>query len=184
MTPPSLPDDLDDLYLNQQRREKELYRSRLVHYHYVNNVKEYNKFYYTALMDPMGTLRRRLFTYASHPWEGETLELKVALIEAMKKWDALTGQSPPCPIMFDAEDINETMKLDAKRELMDADLEWCERIFGLRMGSWVRTDRYEEVLARAKHLKKDMLSAAEFEEERAQIAAHWFLDDMDESKYN
>lgn len=100
---------------NQQNREKELYRRRLVHYHYVKNTEEYNELHCAALADPMGVLRRRLFTYASDPWEGETLALKVALIEATGNWETLTGGGLPCPVVFDAEDVRETMKLDVRQ---------------------------------------------------------------------
>lgn len=82
MTRPSLPEKSDALDETQQSGEMELYRRRLVHYHYVKNTAEYNELHYAALTDPMGMLRRRLFCHASDPWEGETLALKVALIQA------------------------------------------------------------------------------------------------------
>ena len=42
-------------------------------------------------------LRRRLFDHSNAPWEGETLALKVALIEAMEKWETLAGGGLPWP---------------------------------------------------------------------------------------
>jgi hypothetical protein len=123
MTWPSLLEKLDDLDENQQSREMELYRRRLVHYHYVKNTEEYNKLHYAALTDPMGVLRRRLFGHASDPWEGETLALKVALIEATKDWKTLTGGGLPCPVVFDPDDVRETMKLDAEQKEADECLE-------------------------------------------------------------
>ena len=79
MTWPSLPESLDDL-------DEELYHRRLVHYHYVKSTEEYNELHYAALADPMGMLRRRLLCYASDQWEGETLALNVALIDATENW--------------------------------------------------------------------------------------------------
>jgi len=38
-------------------------------------------------------------------------------------------------------------------------------------------------MARSKKLKEDGLAAAESEEERPQVAAHWPFDDMDEEEY-
>ena len=73
-------------------------------------------------MDPIGMLRRRLFRYASDPWEGETLALKVALIEATKNWESRMGGSP-CPIVFDNKGVCETMELDAKQSGADKILE-------------------------------------------------------------
>ena len=69
--------------------------------------------------------RRRLFCHVSDLWEGRNpLALKVALIEATKNWETLTGErGPPCPVIFVTEDLCEAMKLDAKQRMklwMDA----------------------------------------------------------------
>jgi hypothetical protein len=80
----SLPENLYNLDKAEQSRAKEIYHRRFVHYHYIKNTEEYNELHYEALTDPVGILRRRLFHYAGDPWEGETLALKVALIEATR----------------------------------------------------------------------------------------------------
>lgn len=183
MTRPSLPENFGDLDENQQSREEELYRRRLVHYHYTKNTEEYNGLHHAALVDPIGALRRRLFSHASDPWEGETLALKVALIEATENWETLTGGDPPCPVMFDAQDVRETMKLDEVQRGTDETLEACQNIIGFGPEGWVPAGHYEEAMARSKKMKEDGLATVESEEERAQIAAHWPLDNMDEEKY-
>jgi len=93
MTRPSLPENLDNLDKAEKNRTKELYHRRLVHYHYVKSTEECNKLHHAALMDHMGVLRRRLFCHvgAGDPWEGGTLALKVALIEAMENWEEAYG---------------------------------------------------------------------------------------------
>jgi hypothetical protein len=183
MTRPLLPENLDDLDETQQSREKELYRRRLVHYHYVKNTEECNEVHYAALSDPIGILRRRLFCHASDPWEGETLVLKVALIDATERWETLTGGGPPCPVAFDAEDVRETRELDTKQRGADETLEVCQNMIGFGPEGWVPVNRYEEAMTRSKQLKEDALASAESEEERAEIAAHWIWDDMDEKEY-
>jgi hypothetical protein len=183
MTRPSLPENLDDLDETEQSREKELYRRRLVHYHYLKNAEECNVLHYAALMDPMGMLRRRLFCHASDPWEGETLALKVALIEATENWETLTGGGAPCPVVFDAEDVREMRELDEVQRGVDETLEACRNMIGFGPEGWVPTEYYEEAMARSKHLKEDVLAEARSDEERAEIAAHWLMDDMDEEKY-
>jgi hypothetical protein len=185
MTQPSLPEDLDNLDETQQSREKELYRRRLIHYHYVKYTAQNNIIHYAALTDPVGRLRRRLFRYASDPWEGETLGLKVALIEATKNWELLTEEGPPvtCPIGFDDKDVRETMELDAEQSAADEILEACQYIVGCRAEGWVPAEHYDEAMARSKKMKEEALEAAESEEERAETATHWIFDDMDESKY-
>ncbi|KAK0466503.1 protein kinase subdomain-containing protein PKL CAK Fmp29 [Armillaria novae-zelandiae] len=184
MMPPSLPDKLDALDETQQRKELELYRRSLVHYHYVANTEKYNMLHYAALMDPMGMLRRRLFRLACAPWEGETVELKVALIQAAESWETLTGGGLPCPVVFDdPDDVRETMELDAAQREVDGYLEVFRDTIGIGPEDWVPTGHYEEVMARCKKLKELGLAALEDEEERARIAANWPFDNMDEEDY-
>jgi hypothetical protein len=140
MTSPSLPGKLDDLDETQKSKEMELYRRRLVHNHYIKNTGEYNELHYAALTDPVGVLHRRLFCHASDPWEGETLTLKVALIQAMKLmkgWKTLTEGGPPCPVVFDPDDVHETMKLDAEQKEADETLEACRDVIGFGPEGWV-----------------------------------------------
>ncbi|KAG7441085.1 protein kinase subdomain-containing protein PKL/CAK/Fmp29 [Guyanagaster necrorhizus] len=183
MTRPSLPENLEDLDKAEQIREKELYHRRLVHYHYVKSTEKYNELHYAALTDPAGVLRRRLFHHASEPWEGETLALKVALMDATANWEALTGGGAPCPVAFDAEDVRETKKLDGVQSGADEVMEALRNMIGYGPEGWVPTKRYEEVMTRSKQLKEGALAAAESAKERAEMATHWPLDDMDEEKY-
>ncbi|TBU29340.1 protein kinase subdomain-containing protein PKL/CAK/Fmp29 [Dichomitus squalens] len=182
MTQPSLPKDFDDLSESKKSGAKEVYRRRLVHYYYVKNTVEYNKVHHAALKDPMGTLRRRLFGHASDPWEGETLALKVDLIEATENWETLTGGGAPCPVAFEAEDVRETMKLDEEQRDSDEAFQGLRNVIGFGSEGWVPTERYEEVMARSKQMKEGALAIAT-PEERPEIVGHWPMDDMDEEPY-
>ena len=166
MTRPLLPENLDDLDEIQRSRETKLYHRRLVHYHYVKNTEEYNEIHSTALADSMGVLRRRLFDHASDPWESETLALKVALTEAMKNWEILTGEGPPCPFVFDAEDGRKTMKLDAEQSEADESLEAYKNMICFGPEGWVPSEHHEEAMTRSKWLKECALALAEAESGR------------------
>jgi len=131
MTPPSLPENFDELDETERTEAEEVYRRRLVHYHYVQNTEECNKPHYDALTDPMCVLRSRLFHHASNPWEGETLELKVALIRATKRWETLTGEGSSCPVVFDAEDVRETTKLNELQRKADKAFEVWQNMLGV-----------------------------------------------------
>ena len=183
MTPPLLPENLDELEEAERTEAQEIYRRRLVHYHYVRNTEECNKPHYDAMTDPMCVLRSRLFHHASNPWEGETLELKVALIRATERWETLTGEGTPCPVVFDAEDVRETMKLNEKQRKADNAFEVWQNMLGLGPEGWVPSQHYEEAVALCKHTKEEALTGAASEEDRAEIMAHWPWDDMDEGKY-
>lgn len=184
MTPPSLPENFDELDESGQIRAKEVYRRRFVHYHYVKNTEECNELHYAALTDSMGLLCSRLFCHASNPWEGETLELKVALINAAESWETLTPVGgTPCPVVFDPEDVHETRKLDEVQRKADMTLETCQNFLGIGPEGWVPIEDYERVVALSKQMKADALAMATSPEERAEIIGHWIWDDMDEEKY-
>ncbi|KAH7884287.1 protein kinase subdomain-containing protein PKL/CAK/Fmp29 [Phlebopus sp. FC_14] len=166
MTPPSLPENFDELDGTQRTKAEEVYLRRVVHYHYVTNTEECNTLHYAALTDPI------------NPWEGETLELKVALIQATERWEMLTGGGAPCPVVFDAEDVRETMELNEVQRRADEALEVWQNMLGLGPEGWVPTQHYEEAVALSKQMKEKGLA-----EERAEIMGHWPWDDMDEGKY-
>ncbi|KAG9019040.1 hypothetical protein FRB90_006996 [Tulasnella sp. 427] len=183
MTQPSLPEGFNDLSKATQSWEQELYRRRLVHYHYVKSTEERNEVHQAALAAPMDVLRRRLFQYSGDPWEGETISLKVALVEATKSWEKFTGDGASCPVVFDTEDVRATMELNAALEKADALMEVCSNMVGFGPEGWVPIEHYEEAMARSKNMKQDVIAQALSDEERAEIEAHWVLDNMDGGKY-
>jgi hypothetical protein len=183
MTPPSLPENFDELEETERTAAEEVYHRRLVHYHYVTNTEEYNKSHCDALTDPMCVLRNRLFHHASNPWEGETLELKAALIQATERWEMLTGGDAPCPVVFDAEDVRETAELNEVQRKADKAFEVWQNMLGLGPEGWVPTQDYKETVALCKQMKEEALTEATSEEERAEIMVHWPWDDMCEAKY-
>ena len=126
----------------------------------------------------MCTLRGRLFYHASSPWEGETLELKVALIQATERWETLTGGGASCPVVSDTEHVREMTELNEVQRRVDEALEACQNLLGLGPEGWVPAQHYEEAVALSKQMKEAALA-----EERAEIMGHWPWDDMDEGKY-
>ncbi|KAF8182876.1 hypothetical protein BJ912DRAFT_928300 [Pholiota molesta] len=151
ITPPLLlvPENFDELDATVQSRALELYHRRLVHHHYVKNTDECNELHHAALTSPLGVLRSRLFYHASEPqWDGEALEPKV---------------------VFDAEDVRETMKLDEVQREADEVQEACQNVLGFGPQGWVPTLDYEAAMACNKQMKADGLAACTSAEERAEI---------------
>lgn len=180
MTPPSLPENLDEA---ERASEEYRYRRRLVHYHYVTSTEECNQLHYAAFTDPLYALRGRLFQQAGGPWEGETVELKTALIQATEEWEELTGGGVPCPIEFDAQDLRETTALNEELSPADRGFEILQSMCGVGEEGWVLAEDYENAVEFLKERKEEALAGAESEEERGEIMAHWPWDDMDEMKY-
>jgi len=183
MTPPSLPENFDELSEAKRASEEYLYRRRLVHYHYVTSTKECNQLHYATFTDHLYALRGRLFLHAGGPWEGETSELKAALIQATKKWEEFTGGDVPCPLEFDAKDLRETAVLDEGLSQASRGFEFLQSMCGVGEEGWVPTEDYESAVAFLKECKEEALAGAESAKEREEIMAHWPWDDMDEEMY-
>ncbi|KIM43989.1 hypothetical protein M413DRAFT_443052 [Hebeloma cylindrosporum] len=135
----------------------------------------YNILHYKALTDPVGMLRRRLFSYASDPWEGETLALKMALIDAIENWDTFTEGGPPCPVVSDPEDVHETRQLDEAQSRADKTLETCQNMIRCALDGWMPVERFEEVMVRSNKLKEATLEAAAESELRSRSIGPWTI---------
>ena len=183
MTPPSRPENLGEMGEAQRDGEEYRYRCRLVHYHYVTSTMECNPLHYAAFTDRLYALRGRLFLHAGAPWEGETSDLKAALIQAMNRWEELAGGGVPCPLEFDAKDLDQTAAL--KKELSEATwgFEFLQARGGVGEEGWVPTEDCESAVAFFKEWKEKALARAESAKEREEINAHWPWDDMDEAMY-
>ncbi len=184
---PAVPNGLDDESEELgQFTEEEFCRSLFLPRRYIVNTEKYNTPLYVALNDDAQELRSRLYNYASYPWEGETLELKLVLIEATEMWEELWGvvKGALCPVVFDADDVRETMELDEHQRKSDHSFEMLQGIIGHVPEGWVSTENYEEAMARCKMVKKQGVPQDMPDEERAEVLEHWPWDDMDEEEYN
>ncbi|KAI0772853.1 kinase-like domain-containing protein [Trametes elegans] len=183
MTPPSRPENLDEMSEARRASEEYRYRCRLVHYLYVTSTRECNPLHYAAFMDRLHALRCRLFLYAGGPWEGETSDLKAALIQATNKWEELTGGGVPCPLEFNAKDLDETAALDKELSEATRGFERLQSMCDVGEEGWVLVEDYERAVAFFKECKEEALAGAQSPKEQEEIMGHWPWDDMDEDMY-
>jgi hypothetical protein len=169
------PENLDDMGEIQLSKELELYCRRLVHYlcQKHGKVQQASLCSIGAPHDGMILFCQRLFCNASDPWEGETLSLKVVLIDAKENWEMLTGGCVPCPLVFDPDDVHKTRKLDKEQREADKTLETCRALIGYGPEGWVPIEYYEEAMACTNQLKEYGFEEAKLGEEWVHIEAHW-----------
>lgn len=180
---PSLPDNFNKLDETEQSAERELYRRRLVHYHYVENTEKYNKLHFAALTNPAGMFLSHLFFLARCPWLGESLELKLALIQAKEEWECPMGEGSTCPIVFDSDDIRKTKELGVELKQADKLRDEMRDAIGVGPADWVPTALYESAVTINQTFREEVLAGTETSEERAEIENHWPFDDRGEDGY-
>lgn len=187
---PKLPDNIDGLNEREQFEQAELLRRRQLHYFYVKTTAERNMTHYDALTYDFSTLRRKLFNHASDPWEGDNVTLKADLIHLTKNWSKIArsitndNATPPCPIDFPEDVMNECLRLHSAQVEADDQFEACKDAIGVGSEGWVPWDQFEEARRSESKLKADALDAAGSDEERAKLREHWVFDDFDEDEYS
>ena len=102
-----------------------------------------NPLHHAAFTDNLYSLRGRLFLHAGAPWEGESADLKDALIQARNNWKELTGGDVPCSIEFDNEDLHETTALNKELNQASQGFESIQSNCGIGEEGWVATEDYE-----------------------------------------
>jgi len=189
MTEPKLPDDFDALSQDEQIWEKKLLRRRLIHYHYVLSTAAYNRAHHRGLVYPFGDFCRRIFNYATTPWEGETIKLQLALIEMVVGWERFAKDgSTPCPVVFTPDEIDAAVKLGKELETADENERMLRKYVGYGPETWVPPAEYERAMASGQEMKRKMLEVYSedgvmTDEKRALVVACWPLEDMDEVEF-
>ncbi|KAF7294595.1 Altered inheritance of mitochondria protein 9, mitochondrial [Mycena indigotica] len=125
---------------------------------------------------------RRLFSEATAPWEGETHNLKALLVETAEHWGKLAPGI--CPVEFSADDVHVTKALSQELRLVDQNVRDIQSLIGFQGETWVPSDYHKTAKSMAKLLKLKVLMALPMGELRDNVAANWFLDDMDEGEYS
>ncbi|KAL0959421.1 hypothetical protein HGRIS_014666 [Hohenbuehelia grisea] len=187
MIKPKLPDGFDELPEEDQDRETEFLRRRLVHYHYLLSTATHNRVHHRGLVYPFNSFLRRIFIHASAAWEGETIKLLYALMELVAGWENIVTDDTPCPVMFTVEEADAAEKL--YQALMDAErVQMSLRAFiGYGDETWVPAAHYETAKDFSRELKLRALQACAddketTDEEFVRVEANWPFDDMDEKE--
>ncbi|KIY65649.1 kinase-like protein [Cylindrobasidium torrendii FP15055 ss-10] len=184
MTPPTLHENFDTFNDADKDRAMYSYLRQLVHYQYVTSTAQCNPSHYAAFSDPLHTIRGRLFQQAGAPWEGESLDLKDALIKARDRWDELTGSTnQSCPVAFDAEDRDEMALLNKKIAQAEMGFSFMQNMAGVAEEGWVPNEDYEHAMRFLSGKKEEAFKYAQSDEEREEITEQWPWDDMDEEMY-
>lgn len=183
LTPPSPPENMDELQESDYMKVYGHYHARLVHFHYAKSTMELNELHHDALSDPVSIFIRRLFDQAGALWEGKTHDLKALLVKATEKWAELAGADVPCPVKFEPDDVSKTKVFSERLWLSDRNFAGCQTIVGFETETWVPNEHYKRGKALAELLKLTVLKEVPAGEARDKAEANWFLDDMNEDDY-
>lgn len=182
---PVLAENLSNLSEKDQAQAIELYRRRHLHFYYFGGASKFNNVHYKALRLPSTALKQRLCFNASSPWQGNSIPLKAALIQATQNWDTLTAESTDtashCPISFTEEEAARYLRINAEQDYVDEKVSLLRDAIGIGEDGWVSNENYDRAVAENHRLKEELLKDMS-DEERQLSLKHWPFDDHIEDK--
>ncbi|KAF9541149.1 hypothetical protein CPC08DRAFT_650684 [Agrocybe pediades] len=183
LIPPTLPPIVDKMEKSELVEAVQLYRARLIHYHYAKGTEEFNKVHHDALSDLASLFIRRLWYHAGVPWEGETHDLKALLVDVTEKWEKLTQPGVPCPVVFEPDEVRATKLFSRRLQKADSVAQGIQGMIGYETTeTWVPINEYTKAKHAAEQLKEKLLMHIPVGETRDKIRANWLLDDMPDEK--
>lgn len=171
----------------EQAWEKELFRRRLIHYHYNLSTAAYHRIHHKGLVYQLGPFCRRIFNHATTAWDGETIQLLYALIDMVNGWVYFAKDDTPCPVVFTEDEKAAAEKLYQVLASADRNERLLRDHVGCAEETWVPVANYEEAKASGQRMKRIVLKACAEDEETTErvyavTEANWPLDDMDEEE--
>ncbi|PPJ57908.1 hypothetical protein CBER1_09945 [Cercospora berteroae] len=183
---PEFPQNLDQMDPDDQQKDLELYRRRHAHFYYIGATAVNFNTHYKALAADRGLFRKKLYHHAAAPWEGNSIPLKAALVQAVRSWQDITRQrsdsSQNCPISFSGAEAEDIMSKMVEQEHMDSNMSILRDILGISSDGWVSYERYKDAAAEAAAMKEQAMKCAEDEHEREMTDKHWPFQDFDEEE--
>ena len=177
--PPKLAPDIDQMEPAERAITMEQYRKRHLHFFYLGFTKKLNEDHFRAAEGP-NLLKRRTFTHAREPWEGNSIPLKADLAHIILHWRTLVQDGIDtdlvCPISLGDEEVERCLRIERQQEEASGHLETIRNAIGLNSDGWVMVEDFKDAVDQADALREMALNAA-----ADAIRRHWHFDDYDEN---
>ncbi|KAL3474616.1 kinase-like domain-containing protein [Aspergillus californicus] len=183
-----LPEHFKDLSQSDQEVFLETRRKRLVHFYYAALTMGQMPDHFDALRSDSSMLRAKLFSRASMPWEGDSLSLKHAILQAYTNWPmSLDNKSPArpadCPVQFSKDEAQNIMSSYNQEAEKMQELSEMRDMIGTDAVGWVPDAQLERSAEIVRQIKEGLLEQCETEAERTAVVSHFPFDDHDEDSH-
>ncbi|CAG8018510.1 unnamed protein product [Penicillium salamii] len=101
---PSLPDDFNEMEIEQQRQRRAIFRLQEANLYYTAATGIHNKKHMESLRLPSLAMRQYLLRQYGYPWDADVINLRAALvgITTASVWSGIS--SAACPVVFGDEE--------------------------------------------------------------------------------
>jgi hypothetical protein len=106
---PSLPDDFDEMEIEQQRQCRAVFRLEEANLYYTAATGVHNDTHMGTLRLPYLGMRQYLLRQTGYPWDADVINLRAALvgITTPSVWSGIS--SAACPVVFSDEERETAM---------------------------------------------------------------------------
>ncbi|KAJ6190848.1 hypothetical protein N7519_000869 [Penicillium mononematosum] len=182
-----LPENFDQLSQEEQAMVQETMRIRIVHFYYAALTMTRMPDHFDAFRDENSMLRAKLFHCAGAPWEGDSLSLKHALIQAYRNWpmyldgESKHAQSAEFPVHYSEEEIEQCLnEYKQEQEKLQELVEMRDLIDTDALGWVPNEDELEKSMAVIQAIKEGLMANSSTEIEKTALLDHFPFDDHDE----
>lgn len=178
-----LSDNLAELIEEEKVTAMEQWSKHHIQFYYLAALANLNKVHFRACMEDWSIFRSRIFQHAGKPWEGDSMTLKVDLIQVMQDWKKLVEpvreELLPYPISYTEKAVEDCLRISARQRDADVWLRSIRDSLGITADGLTLTNNYDDTIQQTKLIKKKVLEDAN-DAERVHVQKHWPFDDFDE----
>ncbi|KAJ5928331.1 kinase-like protein [Penicillium verhagenii] len=179
-----LPDNFDRLSHEEQETVQETMRRRIVHFYYAALTMKYLPDHFDAIRTENYMLRAKFFHQAQAPWEGDSVSLKYAMLQVLKKWPMSLDEGArfvECPVHLTEAEIQECLESHCQEQEKLQELEEMRDLIGTDALGWVSDDdELKRCRAVIQSIKSGLMQHSSTEMEKTAIVSHFPFDDHDE----
>ena len=178
---PSLPDNFDEMGIEQQRQCKTVFRLEEANLYYTAATGTRNTKHMDVLRHPHLGMRQYLLRQTGYPWDADVINLRAALvgITTPSVWSKIS--SAPCPVIFSSEERDAAMAESQEWNESEQLLSQIRDHLGIDLEGGTELDNFERAVEGNRQFRMEMLRQSEVDE-REICWRNWpYKDDEDDS---
>lgn len=181
-----LPGNFDHLDPKEQATIRETMRRRIVHFYYAALTMTRLPDHFDAFRNENSMLRAKLFHCVGAPWEGDSVSLKYALLQACRNWPmyldkGTQAESAECPVHYSEKETQQCLDDYNQEQEKLQELAEMRDLVGTDALGWVpNEDELEKSMAIVQAIKTGLMENSSTEMEKIALLAHFPFDDHEE----
>jgi len=178
---PSLPDDFEEIDIDQQRQAKAVFRLEEANLYYTAATGIHNDKHMDLLRLPHLGIRQYLLRQTGYPWDADLITLRAALvgITTPSVWSGIF--SATCPVVFSDEEREAAMAESQEWNESEQLLSRVREYLGIDLEGGTEPDNFERAVEGNRQFRMEMVRQAEVDQREIAWRNWPYKDEDDDS---